>query len=111
MTVYPLHIDVNAVKDLLDSGEDFLLLDCREPEEFAVARIDGAKLLPMNETPRRIHELEPSRGKRVVVHCHHGGRSLQVVQWLRSQGFDAAQNMTGGIDAWSLVVDTSVPRY
>ena len=109
--VYPLHIDVNSVKDLLDSGENFLLVDCREPDEYAVARIDGAKLLPMNETPSRLQELEPYRHKRIVVHCHHGGRSLQVTQWLRTQGFGNVQNMTGGIDTWSLLVDTSVPRY
>lgn len=108
---YPLQIGVHDVNVLLNSGEDFLLLDCREPDEHATARIDGALLLPMNETPGRIGELQPSRGKRIVVHCHHGVRSLHVVQWLRAQGFAAAQSMQGGIDAWSQHVDPAVPLY
>ena len=111
MTDLPLHIDVNSVKDLLDSGEDFLLLDCREPHEHALARIEGAKLLPMQEIASRLAELEPHRHGRIVVHCHHGGRSLKVTTWLRSQGFANTQNMSGGIDAWSLLVDTALPRY
>ena len=111
MTDLPLHIDVNSVKDLLDSGEDFLLLDCREPQEHALVRIDGAKLIPMQEIASRLAELEPHRKGRIVVHCHHGGRSLKVTTWLRGQGFTQVQNMSGGIDAWSLLVDTSLPRY
>ena len=107
----PLHIDVHSVKDLLDSGENFLLLDCREPQEHALVRIDGAKLIPMQEIASRLAELEPHRKGRIVVHCHHGGRSQKVTTWLRSQGFTQVQNMSGGIDAWSLLVDTSLPRY
>ena len=107
----PLHIDVHSVKDLLDSSENFLLLDCREPQEHALVRIDGAKLIPMQEIASRLAELEPHRKGRIVVHCHHGGRSLKVTTWLRGQGFTQAQNMSGGIDAWSLLVDTSLPRY
>jgi len=107
----PLHIDVRSVKDLLESDEDFLLLDCREPHEHAVARIEGAKLVPMNEIPARLAELEPHRQRRIVVHCHHGGRSLRVAMWLRGQGFALTQNMTGGIDTWTLLVDTSLTRY
>ena len=111
MNDLPLHIDVNSVKDLLDSGEEFLLLDCREPQEHALVRIDGAKLIPMQELASRLAELEPHRQGRIVVHCHHGGRSLKVTTWLRSQGFAKTQNMSGGIDTWSLLVDTSLPRY
>jgi rhodanese-related sulfurtransferase len=111
MSDLPLLIDVRSVKDLLDSGERFLLLDCREPQEHAQACISGAKLLPMKETPTRLAELEPYRQQRIVVHCHHGGRSLQVAQWLRGQGFAQVQSMTGGIDAWALLIDTSLPRY
>lgn len=108
---YPLEIDVRSVKSLLDAQDDFLLLDCREPDEHELVHIAGAKLLPMNETPSRLGELEPHRDRRIVVHCHFGGRSLQVVQWLRNQGFDNVQNMTGGIDAWSVQIDPSLSRY
>jgi rhodanese-related sulfurtransferase len=107
----PLEIDVVSVKALLDSGEPFLLLDVREPHEFAAAKIEGATLIPMREIPARLAELAPHKDSRVVVHCHHGGRSQRVMNFLRQQGFSQVQNMIGGIDDWSLQVDPSVPRY
>ena len=88
-----------------------LLLDCRTPEEHATAKIAGAMLLPMQEITERVAELEAWRGKPIIVHCHHGVRSLRVTHWLREKGFPLAQSMTGGIEAWSLEVDPSVPRY
>jgi len=108
----PFDIDVHSVKQWLDAGDAaFLLLDCREPAEHATARIAGATLIPMKTIPAEIDQLGPYRQGRIVVHCHHGGRSARVVQWLRQQGFENAQNMAGGIDAWSLEIDSSVPRY
>jgi len=107
----PVELDVQAVKALRDANEPFLLLDCREPAEYATAKIEGSMLLPMNDTPARIAELEEHRNGRIVVHCHHGGRSMQVTQYLRQQGFSGAQNMQGGIDQWSLEIDQEVPRY
>jgi rhodanese-related sulfurtransferase len=91
--------------------DNILLLDCRTPEEFAIAKIDGAVLIPMQEIAERLAELEPWRDKPIIVHCHHGVRSLRVTHWLREKGFSFAQSMTGGIEAWSLEVDPSVPRY
>ncbi len=107
----PLEIDVQSVKQLRDCGEKFTLLDCREPNEVATARIDGSLHIPMRDTPARLAELPADKAARIVVHCHHGGRSLRVTQFLRQQGFENAQNMTGGIDAWSLEIDPSLPRY
>jgi rhodanese-related sulfurtransferase len=107
----PLEIDVLSVKQLLDSGEPLLLLDVREPHEYATAKIEGATLIPMREIPARVAELEPYKTGRVIVHCHHGGRSQRVMNYLRQQGFTSVQNMTGGIDDWSLQVDPGVPRY
>ena len=104
-------IDVLSVKKMLDAGERFVLLDVREPDEFATASIGGSMQIPMRTVPSRLPDLEPRRGERIVVHCHHGGRSARVAQWLREQGFERVQNMTGGIDAWSQQVDSSVPRY
>jgi rhodanese-related sulfurtransferase len=66
--------------------------------------------IPMREIPSRLSELGAKEGH-IVVHCHHGGRSLRVTQFLRQQGFEQAQNMAGGIDAWSVEVDAAVPRY
>lgn len=106
-----LEIDCPAVKSLIDSGADFLLLDCRESDEHAVARIDGSRLLPMSEIQQRIGELEEFRACDIIVHCHHGGRSLRVAAWLRQQGFPRARSMSGGIDEWSQTIDPSVPRY
>lgn len=107
----PLEITVQDVKHLLDNQEAFLLIDCRENDENAFCRIDGSKLIPMNETPSRLNELEEFRESRIVIHCHHGGRSFQVTQWLRAQGFPGAQNMIGGIDLWSIEIDSNIPRY
>lgn len=107
----PIEIGVDDVAGLLAAGEDFLLLDCREATEYEVASIPGAVLLPMSEIQDRIDELTASRNQLVVVHCHHGGRSLRVALWLRQQGFDRVQSMAGGIDAWSQQIDDSIPRY
>jgi rhodanese-related sulfurtransferase len=107
----PLEIDCLTVKQKLDAGEDLLLVDCREPEEYAIAKIGAAKLIPMSEIVDRLRELEPHRQRLIAVHCHHGGRSLRVVRWLREQGYSQAQNMTGGIDAWSQQIDPTVLRY
>lgn len=107
----PLEIDVQAVKGLRDAGAAFLLLDCREPDEHAIANIPGSLLMPMADVASRLDLLALHRDKRVVVHCHHGVRSLRVTRWLRAQGFNGAQTMTGGIDAWSTEIDSSTPRY
>lgn len=111
MTPDAIEIDVHAVKALRTEGEPFLLLDCREPDEHAIARIDGAVLIPMQQVPDRLAEIEAWRDRRIVVHCHHGGRSLRVTRFLRGHGFETVHNMTGGIEAWSLEIDQSVPRY
>jgi rhodanese-related sulfurtransferase len=103
-------ITPEEVKSKLDAGEPFTLLDVREPWEFQNARIDGASLMPMGDVPSRAHqELDPE--DHIVVVCHHGVRSMNVTVWLRQQGFEKAQSMRGGIDAWSRRVDEKVPMY
>lgn len=111
MPELPFEISCQSVKAKLDSGDDFLLLDCRETDEHAVARIAAARLLPMSEIQARQDELTPDREREIVVYCHHGGRSLQVARWLRQQGFAQARSMAGGIDRWSIEIDAAVPRY
>ena len=107
----PLEISVNDVCGLIQSNQDFLLLDCREQEEYNTAAIAGSMLIPMGQLGERLHEIESHRDQRIIVHCHHGVRSLHVVNALRGAGFDKSQSMAGGIDAWSQEVDQTVPRY
>jgi rhodanese-related sulfurtransferase len=103
-------ITPEEVKRKLDGGEAFTLLDVREPWEFETARIAGAKLMPMGDVPSRANqELDPE--DQVVVVCHHGVRSMNVTAWLRQQGFERAQSMRGGMDAWARRIDNSVPVY
>ena len=86
------------------------LIDVREPWEFATAHIEGSVPIPMGEVPSRAHqELDPEEP--LVVVCHHGVLSMNVTVWLRNQGFENAQSLRGGIDAWSVEVDPKVARY
>ena len=103
-------ITPEEVKGHLDAGAKFTLLDVREPWEFQTASIAGSTLIPMGDFPSRAHqELDPE--DHIVVICHHGVRSMNVTVWLRQQGFDNAQSMRGGIDAWSRKVDSKVSMY
>jgi rhodanese-related sulfurtransferase len=100
------------VKRRLEAGEKLILIDVREPFEYALSRIEGAELVPMRGVPGNLQSLEARAGEgTLIVYCHHGIRSLNVVCWLREQGLEACQSMAGGIDAWSLGVDAAVPRY
>jgi rhodanese-related sulfurtransferase len=93
----------------MERGDTPLVLDVREPEEVALAPFPQARHIPMGEVPSRLAELDPER--ETVVVCHHGIRSAQVAGYLARMGFERVLNLTGGIDAWSVSVDPSVPRY
>ncbi len=108
----PLEIQPESLHALRQSGKppEFILLDVREPWEIETASIDGTVLMPMGDIPSRAHaELDPER--HIIAVCHHGVRSLNVASWLRGQGFEQAQSLAGGLDAWSAQIDPSVPRY
>lgn len=93
-----------------DGTKDCVLLDVREPWEQEEAHIEGSVLMPMGDIPARAHqELDPEA--RIIAICHHGVRSMSVAAWLREQGFEQAQSLRGGIDAWAAEIDPSVPRY
>ena len=108
----PLEVSPAEVKQRIDSGQPVILVDVRQPEEVQVARRPGGELIPMNTVQSRIQELEAKSDDGVlVIYCHHGMRSLNVVNWLRGQGITDCQSMAGGIDQWSVEIDPSVPRY
>jgi rhodanese-related sulfurtransferase len=107
----PTEITPAEVKNRLDHGEDFLLLDVREPNEYETAQIEKAMLIPMSELVDKVAVLAAWKDKPIVTYCHKGGRSLRVASWLTEQGFTNVQSLSGGIDAWSTEVDPSVPRY
>ena len=97
---------------MLDAGQAVALIDVREPGEHATCSIQSAELIPMNTVPARLAFLDGlADEKLVVVLCHHGMRSLSVVNWLRQQGVENCQSMAGGIDRWSTEIDPAVARY
>jgi len=102
-------VSVAELKRRRDAHEPLVLLDVREPDEIATASVDGATLIPMGEIPARASELPTDVP--ILVLCHSGGRSARVTGYLNANGFPNAVNVAGGIDAWSVEIDPSVPRY
>lgn len=105
-------ISPREAKERLGEGNRAVLIDVREPAEFAIARVEGSELVPMQYVPARIQHLEALADEReLFVLCHHGVRSLQVVAWLRERGIENCFSIAGGIDRWSQEIDADVPRY
>jgi rhodanese-related sulfurtransferase len=105
-----LEITPAELKLKLTAGEPVRLVDVRESWEFQICRIEGSALIPMNSIPQHLNNLDDD-GPPIVAICHHGVRSLSVVDWLRRQGVENCQSLAGGIDLWSISIDPSVPRY
>ncbi len=103
-------ISVAELKRRRDAKEPLVLLDVREPHEYEIARIEGARLIPLGELPARINEIQ-NESDALVVHCHSGQRSAHAVHLFQQAGFRNVYNLAGGIDAWSEQIDPSVPRY
>ena len=98
-----------ALKQMMDEGKDFILLDVREQYEYKMAHIEGTKLIPIGEIPPRANELNPY--DEIVVYCHHGIRSLDATYLLQQIGFKHVSSLVGGIDRWSREIDPSVIQY
>jgi rhodanese-related sulfurtransferase len=94
---------------LADDADNTVLLDVREPQELAIAKVAGAVHIPMGEIPTRLAELDPD--KTIICMCHGGMRSAQVAGFLAAQGYAKVINLAGGINAWSQLVDPEVPTY
>jgi adenylyltransferase/sulfurtransferase len=97
------------LKEKMDRGDEFMLIDVREPEEFAIGRIPGSRLIPQRTVPERLHEL--STADEIVVHCRSGVRSGNIVELMKQAGYRKVKNLVGGILRWSDDVDPSVPKY
>jgi rhodanese-related sulfurtransferase len=104
-----LEITPADVKARLDQGEKLILIDVREAWEYALCRIEGAKLVPLGALAANLNTLPDV--DEVICYCHHGMRSLDAATWLRFQGIERAKSLAGGIERWSVEVDPKVPRY
>ncbi|MDD9819910.1 MAG: rhodanese-like domain-containing protein [Nitrospira sp.] len=102
-------ITVRELKERMDNGDKVFLLDVREPHEFALAKIEGSTLIPLGTLPNSLNQLDPN--EEIVALCHKGMRSADATGFLLQQGFANVKNLIGGIDAWSVEIDHSVPRY
>lgn len=109
--MHPIEITCVELHRMRQAGEELLLVDCREPGEFAMVAIEGATLIPLGELPDRVAELAEHCDRPVVVHCHLGVRSLRAAQWLREQGFAQAQSLAGGIEQWAVEIEPGMRRY
>ena len=107
----PRQIHPTTLAKKLDAGEPVYLLDVRQPWEHDHCHLRDSTLIPLGELPERLSEVELPPGATVVVYCHHGVRSLSGAAILEANGFGEAFSLAGGIEAWSLLVDPTVPRY
>jgi sulfur-carrier protein adenylyltransferase/sulfurtransferase len=109
-TMHPDEVTVHDLKKALDNPQlGIQVLDVREPDEHRIARINGARLVPLSTLPQRFAELDPHQA--YYIHCKAGGRSLKALQFLREQGFQNLKSVKGGITAWSDEIDRTVPKY
>lgn len=106
----PLEVTVEEARDLI-AAQQVRVIDVREADEFALCRLPGAELVPLSTFAEQGRAQLAGTKDRLLVYCHHGMRSLRATEFLRALGHDSAQSMSGGIDAWSLEIDPSVPRY
>ncbi len=104
-----LRILPKELKKKLDANEDLFLLDVRNPNEYEIANIKNAKLIPLPQLESRLHEIP--KDKEIIVYCHHGNRSFEAAKILRENGFEKVTSLIGGIDVWSRFIDPSVSQY
>lgn len=109
MSLEEWEISVGDLKQRLDRGVKVNLVDVREPYEYEFCHIEGSKLIPVGEVLDRLKEFNSD--DEYVFYCHVGERSGWVVNFLRQHGFTKVKNLRGGIDAWSVEIDESLPRY
>ena len=110
MSQHPDEVTVEQLRDALkDADSGIEVIDVREQDEYDIASIDGARLIPLKDLPERAGELDPAQS--YYIHCKKGGRSMKALEFLRSQGFAHLKSVQGGIDAWRENIDPSMPGY
>ncbi len=106
-----VEISVQDAKSLLDSGASVRLVDCREADEYAICKIERSELIPLSvfrtEAPAKLQD----KTQTILTYCHHGMRSMRAAEFLAALGYKDVFSLHGGIEAWSLEIDPSVPRY
>ena len=96
-------------REMQQKGPELVLIDVREPHEWEIAHIEGARLIPLGQLPERLGELDGHA--EIVTHCHHGMRSMKALQVLKGAGFSRVRSLAGGIDAWADRIEVGMPRY
>ena len=107
----PLEVSAAEANEILKVDPAAVLIDCRERSEYDLVHVAGGVLMPTSEFGNHVEAIQAMSNKRLLVMCHHGMRSMSVVQWLRQHGIENCQNVAGGIDAWACEVDSNLARY
>lgn len=102
-------MSVHELKRKLDQDEPIQLIDVREPMEHQIVHLEEARLIPLNDLPQHTDQLDPNT--EIVLHCHHGMRSMQAAYYLYQNGFQNVKSLTGGIDQWAVEIDLALNRY
>ncbi len=102
-------ITVQELERELAIGKPITVVDVREPHEWEIVHLEGARLIPLGQLPTRLNELDGH--DEIVLHCHHGARSMKALEILRGAGFGKVRSLKGGIDEWAVVVDPAMARY
>lgn len=111
--MFPSHLEITCkqLEDLCQSDTSHRLIDCREIDEFNYCHLPNSELIPLSSFPQTYHYALSKKEEHIIIYCHHGVRSLQATHFLRDLGFTNVFSLAGGIDKWSLTIDTNIPRY
>lgn len=109
--LYTNELSIFQCHELLQGDHPPVLIDCREADEYAYCRIDGALLAPLSDFANAVNTILPPQDSAIIVYCHHGIRSLRATHYLRELGYHHTYSMSRGIDDWSAQIDPAVPRY
>lgn len=107
----PVNLDVREFERWLQTGRPIYLVDVRTPEENALAKLPDSLLVPISELASDMDRIQPPQGSDLVIYCHHGVRSWHAAVYLEQSGFERVHSLAGGIDAYSQLIDSNIPRY